>query len=497
MTINLQREPPYKSKAGEGETSNRLTQPKRSPSSRPMSKGTFVDLFAGIGGFHYALKKLGYECVLAVEKDPACREIYSKNHEFPADRIAADIRSLTRKDIGDPDTELPKDQIKKLLAEQYGLKGTVDIICGGFPCQPFSKSGRQKGAKDETRGTLFRDIVLLAEALKPRYLILENVRNLAGPKHIHTLDIIRKELKRLGYRVENTPIVLSPHRIKPGLAGTQGGAPQARERVFILAHREHCHGDKHLRELTRIANQIGRSKPHTWSVSTILEKERVGSKYHVKGERRLLNFWNKFVAQFPEARPLPGHPIWTSSFREAPPRTPRWKRQFVQLNNKLYTSNLKLFDSKWLQAVKAFPPSRRKFEWQASQAHPIGSKRTIRDLVIQLRPSGVRVKPATYLPALVAINQTSIIGPDVVGNVDKCYRKITPTEAARLQGIDKIDFCGQADSLSYKQLGNAVNVGVVQLLAKMLTDASVVAELALEYPVDARRSGKKGKRGRT
>jgi DNA (cytosine-5)-methyltransferase 1 len=278
------------------------------------------------------------------------------------------------------------------------------------------------------------------------------------------------------------------------LADTIGGAPQARERVFILAHRKGLHGPNHLKKITRIANEIGRSKPCTWSVSSILEKKPVDSKYVIKGEKRLLNFWDKFVAEFPKDNPLPGHPIWSSSFTETPPNTPRWKRLFVELNNRLYKANPSLFDKNWRKAVKSFTPSRRKFEWQASLAHPTGTERTIRDLVIQLRPSGVRVKPATYLPALVAINQTSIIGPDVDGNLNKEYRRITPKEAARLQGMDDIDFGDQPDALSYKQLGNAVNVGAVQLLAKMLTDEAVVEKLSLEYPVDVKPSGKKGKR---
>lgn len=462
-----------------------------------MSNGTFVDLFAGIGGFHYALKGLGYECALAVEKDAACRKIYALNHKLPPDKIAHDIRSLTRRDANDPDSEREPAEIAKVLQERHGVKEPVELICGGFPCQPFSKSGRQKGAKDETRGTLFRDIVLLAKALKPKYIILENVRNLAGPRHIQTLKVIREELDSAGYSVEDSPIVLSPHRIKKGLAGTIGGAPQARERVFILAHRKRLHASRHLKEITRIANEIGRSKPCAWSVSKILEKRPVDTKYLAKGETGLLNFWDKFVGDFPPDKNLPGHPIWTSSFTEVPPRSPRWKRLFVELNNRLYKANKALFNGSWCEALQAFSPSRRKFEWQASQAHPTGSKRTIRDLVIQLRPSGVRVKPATYLPALVAINQTSIIGPDVEGNLNERYRRITPGEAARLQGMDDIDFGDQPDALSYKQLGNAVNVGVVQLLAKLLTDESAVADLSLEYPADAKPSGKKGKRGKS
>src|SRR5207249_2223056 len=108
--------------------------------------------------------------------------------------------------------------------------------------------------------------------------------------------------------------------------------------------------------------------------------------------------------------------------------------------------------------VAKFPPSRQKFEWQARGFDP-----DVWQLVIQLRPSGIRVRPATYLPALVAITQTSIIGSH--------RRRITPREAARLQGFPNDFELHANDSAAYKQLGNAVNVGVARFLAQQLLDS--------------------------
>src|SRR5439155_3870168 len=102
-----------------------------------------------------------------------------------------------------------------------------------------------------------------------------------------------------------------------------------------------------------------------------------------------------------------------------------------------------------------FPPSRRKFEWQAR-----GYERDLWRLLLHLRPSGIRVRPPTYLPALVAITQTSIIG---------CRRRrITPREGARLQGFPDSFDLHPNDSVAYRQLGNAVNVGVVKFVASLL-----------------------------
>ena len=167
---------------------------------------TFVDLFAGVGGFHAALGALGGKCVYAIEKDPAAGAVYERNWKIPA-----------RGDIVD-DTE------SQMRVPKH------DVLAAGFPCQPFSKSGYQRGM-DEARGTLFWNILRILEVRRPTVVLLENVRNIYGPRHKHEWEVIVRSLRELGYQASSRPIVFSPHLLPP----ERGGRPQVRERVFIMA----------------------------------------------------------------------------------------------------------------------------------------------------------------------------------------------------------------------------------------------------------------------
>ena len=168
---------------------------------------TFIDLFAGIGGFHAAGEAFGWECVFANEIDPAAAAIYEKNWGI---NPLGNIHEYTRAKRNKP---IPKH----------------DVLFAGFPCQPFSKSGKQLGM-EEDRGSLFHDITYILAKHKPSLVVLENVRNIAGPRHAHEWTYIINKLRELGYRVSSKPFVVSPHKIPP----SYGGTPQARERVFIV-----------------------------------------------------------------------------------------------------------------------------------------------------------------------------------------------------------------------------------------------------------------------
>jgi DNA (cytosine-5)-methyltransferase 1 len=397
----------------------------------------FVDLFAGIGGFHAALSALGGECVYAVEIDAAAAAVYERNWGLdPLGDITVDATATAM--------NVPEH----------------DVLAAGFPCQPFSKSGAQRGM-DEARGTLFWNIARIIEVRRPAVVLLENVRNLAGPRHLHEWAVIVKTLRDLGYRVADRPAVFSPHLLPP----QEGGRPQVRERVFITAtrlDRAPTEVDTNVLPVAVPKAQPGWD-PQNWNLERDLPLD---PDHHAEGcelsssERLWIDAWDDFVTLMWEAREgqrLPGFPIWADDWvltedLQIPAETPKWKTTFLRKNADFYTAHKRLLDqwaNRWGVYTDRFPPSRRKFEWQAQDTPRLW------DCVMHMRPSGIRAKRATYLPALVAITQTSIIGSR--------ERRLSPREAARLQGFaDDYDFGTQPAAATYKQLGNAVNVGVVR-----------------------------------
>jgi len=406
---------------------------------------TYIDLFAGIGGFHLALDSLGGQAVFASEIDPAARSIYEHNFGSATyGAIAGDIIPLTE----------PK--VDRVILPH-------DILVGGFPCQPFSKSGFQRGI-NETRGTLFYNIARILEKRKPRVVVLENVRNLIGPNHRHTWTLIRRTLRDLGYRTPEEPTVFSPHL----LSGDHLGRPQVRERVFIVGVYVGRDEAWKWTEDTRLAinRPVKGWDPKRWDLQASVLQDNAEvinlDRYHLSDvEIDIVNMWDDFLSCVgsPAGRRLPGFPLWADYFTARPEYDldwADWKVDFVEKNSAFYRSHTKEISS-WRKrhgSLKHVNDSRRKLEWQAQDMTSIW------DGLIQFRPSGLRIKKPTYVPALVAMNQTSVFGPR--------KRRLTVREGARLQGFpDSFTFGEQVDAKSFKQLGNAVSVGVVtQILSQ-------------------------------
>ncbi len=378
----------------------------------------FIDLFCGIGGFHQAMKSLGGECVFACDIDEDCRKTYQANYGLTP------IGDITKVDA----TDIP----------------AHDVLCGGFPCQAFSKAGNRLGFDDSTKGTLFFDICRILEFHHPQYALLENVRNLASHDHGKTWSVIHDRLEALGYNLLPEPVIFSPHYI---------GIPQHRERVFIMCVR------KDVGEVSPFELEKDLMKPCT--IDSILQDDNEIpniEEYRISSDmENLIDLWNEFLQRIKVKR-LPGFPIWSERLCDLDPHEdlaqyPTWKQNFIRKNHELYIHNREFIDE-WMIRAKQNPlffGAKAKLEWQAGQTnHP-----DIWKQIFQLRPSGIRVKVNTYFPALVAIVQTSIIGSR--------KRFLTPRECARLQSFPEDFQPDVKQPQAYKQFGNAVNVECAKL----------------------------------
>jgi len=277
---------------------------------------TFIDLFSGIGGFHIAMQNLGGKCVFASEIDASARQVYFDNFGLMP---SGDITKVDEK-------EIPKH----------------DVLCAGFPCQSFSKAGNREGISDP-RGTLFFDIVRIAKHHKPKYLLLENVRNLASHDNGNTWKVIRANLDTIGYNCPDNPLIFSPHYLV---------IPQFRERVFILCKRK----------------DLGTVEPFNFDKSNIPKSNIYGvlqnnteienlQKYQLKEEEiSLIELWNDFFKIV--RKELPGFPVWSEFLNENDvedfDELPKWKQNFIIKNQNIYKKYAKQIDL-WFAKAQEHP----------------------------------------------------------------------------------------------------------------------------------------------
>ncbi len=206
-------------------------------------KFTFIDLFAGIGGFRIAFQNLGGKCVYSSEFDAKAQETYLANFG-----------------------EMPFGDITKESTKSY-IPKNFDILCGGFPCQAFSLAGRRLGFNDETRGTLFFEIEAILRKHQPKAFFLENVKGLAIHDKGRTLKTILEHLDDAGYDV-----------VKPQILNAMDyGVPQHRERIYIIGFRKDLKiniDNFHYPEPT----SIGENRP---KFRDVMEKQEVSVKYYL------------------------------------------------------------------------------------------------------------------------------------------------------------------------------------------------------------------------
>lgn len=371
-----------------------------------MQQLLFIDLFAGLGGFHFALEELGCKCIFSSEIKEDLRKLYSIN--FPDCRIEGDITKILP-------IEIPEH----------------DILCAGFPCQPFSQAGKRQGFKDEKdRGNLFNYICNILKYRRPRYVLLENVSNLKGHDQGNTWNVIYHKLSDpiemggLNYEVRDA--ILSPH---------QFGLPQHRRRIYI-----ECEA----REFGTLENfYFPVPNNRKCDITKMIKEDDPDYLPIKKNTRNQLEIWQSFIDQcVAHKEPIPTFPIWAMEFganyefREIAPwmqsmetlckyrgklgcevrgatkdeclaclpkyaqtksdkRFPEWKIRYIEQNRDFYKRNREWLDT-WMDNIKDYENSHMKLEWNCGK----GAKPILWDKIIQYRASGIRVKLPTFSPAL-------------------------------------------------------------------------------------------------
>lgn len=188
-----------------------MNENKQETSTSTFAKIKFIDLFCGMGSFHYSFKKFDWECVMSCDIDISARETYKENYGITP---LCDITEIEPKNIAN-----------------------YDILCAGFPCQPFSKCGQHKGF-DDKRGTMFFNIMKFVEYHKPKIIILENVQGLLNHDGGKTFDKIKCDIEMANYTVAYKVIKCSDY-----------GLPQMRKRLIIIAIRNDIELVKHIAKL--------------------------------------------------------------------------------------------------------------------------------------------------------------------------------------------------------------------------------------------------------
>ncbi|WP_298136174.1 DNA cytosine methyltransferase [Flavobacterium sp.] len=422
----------------------------------------FIDLFAGLGGFHIALENLGHECVFASEKKEHLAKLYEKNFGIEVNR------DITKVNI----EEIPH----------------FDILCAGFPCQPFSKAGDQLGLEDQKNGNLFDKLVEIISYHKPEYFILENVRNLKSHDNFNTWKYIKDKLEnKVKYFIDDR--ILSPHNFD---------IPQHRERIFIIGSKS---GLDHY--------SWPEKKDSTKSVLDFLDKEPSKVTQLESDKVEVLRIWQEFINKIPLEDNLPSFPIWSMEFGatypfedEIPYRLsetilenskgvfgislkgmtredkfknlpnyakknqldkitkkpipfPNWKKHYIRSNRAFYEKHKTELKPIVKKIKELGVSSWQKFEWNVQ-----GGERDLSKYIIQFRGSGVRIKKPDFFPSLVTVStQIPIIGWE--------NRYISPSEGAKIQSLNGITLPKNLGSC-FGALGNAVNADLVKLIAENL-----------------------------
>lgn len=417
----------------------------------------FLDFFAGIGGFHAAFNRVGWDCLGFCEIDKFARQSYKAIHNTEGMEEWHDI------------TRVSDDDFRR-------LRGRVDIIAGGFPCQAFSVAGKRGGFED-TRGTLFFEVARAAQQIQPRYLLLENVKGLLNHDKGNTFGTILNTLHELGYA-----------HIEWGVFNTKyWGVPQNRERVFILAELRDDPTEPYLLPLLQQQHKNG----VTARLRDVLETD-ADEKYYLSEEKtaKLIETLEdrvkvKEATKQGYAEAFPGDAVNMAQ----PNSKTRRGRVGRELANTLLTG----------QEQAVLEPHIK----MAGYINPEGFRQTNEVLDTEgistcLRTfQGGGLQPKIAEPSVNCVNvwkedgtqtrmQDRVYDADGVSVALTSFsdrlnvilpkyrvRKLTPLECWRLQDFTDEQFYkskadGVSDSQLYKQAGNSVTVKVVEMIARQI-----------------------------
>ena len=410
----------------------------------------FVDLFAGLGGFHHGLLKAGgFECVFASEIDPVLRNLYETNFQF---RTEGDITKVEENSVPEH-----------------------DILCAGFPCQPFSLAGRKQGIRCPTSGRLIEHVVRIVRHRTPEFLILENVPGLMKVANGSTWKKMIASFRQLGYRLSHK--IISPVDL---------GIPQGRRRLFMVASLNHDLSrvfdwsvpDRMMpleefldnsAESCRAVEPHKLSQLHKWQfmlTNCSLPEEmpalsicapEFGATYPADFSRCRLSDMHHYHGAYGQS--LEDCNDWKSVLRKLPSycrrerRVPDWLGQSIRFSRDIYSRNKALLDS-WHADLDKNHNSWQVLEWRGCRRN-----RLLDNHLLQFRASGIRILKPYILPTLVAMTKTQV---PIVGLE---MRYLSKAEAAGFQNLHDLPGLPENDSAAFKAIGNAVNAGIVEHIA--------------------------------
>jgi DNA (cytosine-5)-methyltransferase 1 len=336
-----------------------------------------------------------------------------------------------------PPVEITKRETTNTMVYNFEVENdnsyVVENICV-HNCQAFSNGGNKKCFDDE-RGLLFDEIIRIAKVKKPKFMFLENVKHILKVSNGEVIEYIKKKIAMTGYHLQI--FQMSPHNY---------GIPQQRERVYFVCIRNDIYDGTDI-TLPIYEGAIDFQR-------FLDKKEDVAQKYFIDGDTlNTLEAWDEMIKKIEIGEKISPTILINDAYKSYTQQEfdnfPDWKQEYITKNKPLIQKYKTEFDE-WYKKHSAKLQKREiygKLEWQTGNIKPNDS---IFNYFIQFRQSGIRVKKAQYFPTLVAISQIPIYGKE--------KRYITPRECARLQSFPETFKLSPSDKVSYKQMGNSVNV---------------------------------------